>query len=85
MITAGLVHERAVRAINKDVLNKINIAVEEAAAKGKLETTITLNDDECCDALVDELRTTYNYKVIVRYCDVISNDGLLKMSMKLEW
>lgn len=85
MITAGLARERATRAIKKDTYYKIEEAVDAAAKKGCLETLIVLTEDECCDALIDDLKLTYGYTVVLSYSDVIENDGLLKINMKLKW
>lgn len=85
MITAELARAHAMKAVNKETLCKIEEAINEAVEKGCLETRITLTQDECCDALVDELRHTYNYKVTMTYCDVIEEDCLFKISLKLEW
>lgn len=85
MITAGLAHERATRSIHKDVYDKLEKAVDEAAAKGCLYTHVNLTEDECSDALVDELRCTYNYKVYVHYLDAIDEGGSIRIDMKLEW
>lgn len=85
MITAELARERAIRAIKKDTYSKIEEAVNAAAKKGCLETLIVLSDDECCDALIDDLKLNYGYTVVLSYSDVIENDGLLKINMKLIW
>ena len=85
MITAGLARERAIKAIKKETLYKIEDAIDKAVEKGCLETNISLTQDECCDILVDELRHTYNYKATMTYCDTIAEDGLFKINLKLEW
>lgn len=85
MITAGLARERATRAIKKDTYSKIEKAVNDAAEKGCLDTLVVLTEDECCDALVDDLKLTYGYTVVLSYSDVIENDGTFRINMRLKW
>lgn len=85
MIGASMAHDRAVKAIKKEVYDKIKNEVEIASDKGCLDTHVYLDENDCSDALIAELKDTYNYSVDIHYLDTISESGSFKIDLHLKW